>query len=123
MEELLELPGVARKTANVVLGVAYGKAEGIVVDTHVHRISRRLELTPVEDPEKIEGDLMKLIPRSKWIDFSHQMIHHGRRICKARKPLCPICSLEKVCRSKDKVLAFPASPFPTPKRGLRGAKR
>jgi endonuclease III len=123
MEELLDLPGVARKTANVVLGVAYGKAEGIVVDTHVHRVSRRLELTQEDDPAKIERALMKLIPRNKWIAFSHQMIHHGRRICNARKPLCSMCSLEKVCRSKDKVLAFPASPSPTTKRGSRGAKR
>ncbi len=120
MEELLELPGVARKTANVVLGVAFGKAEGIVVDTHVQRVARRLELTREEDPEKIERDLMKLIPRDRWISFSHQMIHHGRRICHARKPECPRCSLEKVCRSKDKVLAFPP---PGPKRGKRGSER
>ncbi len=102
MESLLELPGVARKTANVVLGVAYGKAEGIVVDTHVHRVARRLDLTEEEDAEKIERDLMALVPRERWIAFSHQVIHHGRRICKARNPLCPECPLEKVCRSRDK---------------------
>ena len=117
MEKLLELPGVARKTANVVLGVAYGKAEGIVVDTHVHRVAQRLELTGEDDPAKIERDLMALIPRERWIAFSHQMILHGRRTCKARKPLCGRCPVEKVCRSRDKVLAFPASPARARKRG------
>jgi endonuclease-3 len=107
MEELIQLPGVARKTANVVLGVAYGKAEGIVVDTHVFRVSRRLDLTTAETAEKVELDLMQLIPKRKWIGFSHQMIHHGRKTCKARKPLCHLCTIEKVCRSKDKVMAFP----------------
>jgi endonuclease-3 len=107
MEELIQLPGVARKTANVVLGVIYGKAEGIVVDTHVHRVSRRLELTGENTPEKIERDLMKLIPRDKWIVFAHQLILHGRRLCKARNPICAECSLEAVCRSKDKVPAIP----------------
>lgn len=107
MEELIELPGVARKTANVVLGVAFGKAEGIVVDTHVTRVSRRLELTKETMPEKIERDLMAFIPRSRWISFSHQMILHGRNICKARKPLCHLCPVEPVCRSKDKTTAFP----------------
>ncbi len=109
MDELIELPGVARKTANVVLGVAFGKAEGIVVDTHVTRVSRRLELTKETAPEKIEQDLMALIPRSSWIAFSHQMILHGRHICKARKPLCHLCPVEPVCRSKDKTTAFPPS--------------
>jgi endonuclease-3 len=104
MEELLILPGVARKTANVVLGVAFGKAEGIVVDTHVFRVSQRLNLTGSETPERIEADLMQVIPRNRWILFSHQMILHGRQVCKARKPLCPICPLEKVCSSKDKVV-------------------
>ena len=104
MEELIELPGVARKTANVVLGVAFGKAEGIVVDTHVARVSRRLELTKESVPEKIEQDLMALLPRSRWISFSHQMILHGRHICKARKPLCHLCPVERVCRSSDKIL-------------------
>jgi endonuclease III len=102
MEELVQLPGVARKTANVVLGVAYGKAEGIVVDTHVFRVSRRLDLSNSNTPEDIERDLMKLIPRDRWISFSHQMILHGRTTCKARKPLCPACPLENVCESEEK---------------------
>jgi endonuclease III len=104
MEELLQLPGVARKTANVVLGVAYGKAEGIVVDTHVFRVSRRLDLTDSETPENIERDLMGIIPRSRWISFSHQMILHGRATCKARNPLCIECPLERVCESGDKTI-------------------
>ncbi len=97
MSELLELPGVARKTANVVLGVAYKKAEGVVVDTHVTRLSHRLGLTRETTPEKIEKDLMKIIPQSDWIWFSHAIIHHGRRICKARNPDCPNCPLLKLC--------------------------
>jgi endonuclease III len=104
MEELLLLPGVARKTANVVLGVGFGKAEGIVVDTHVFRLSRRLDLTISDTPENIEKDLMRIIPRDKWILFSHQMILHGRNTCKARKPLCLLCPIEKQCRSNDKAL-------------------
>ena len=88
MESLLTLPGVARKTANVVLGTWFKKADGLVVDTHVHRISRRLELTPNDDSQKIEQDLMRIIPREKWILFSHQIIWHGRRLCIARKPKC-----------------------------------
>ncbi len=123
MEDLLELPGVARKTANVVLGAAFGKAEGIVVDTHVQRVARRLELTREEDPQKIELDLMRMIPRDRWIAFSHQMILHGRRICKARNPLCPMCSVEKICRSKDKQLAFPASHRAARGQGARGTRR
>jgi len=107
LDELVELPGVARKTANVVLGVAFGRAEGIVVDTHVLRVSRRLELTRETDPAKVERDLMALVPRKKWIDFSHQVIHHGRRVCRARKPLCHVCPVEKLCRSEDKTRAFP----------------
>jgi endonuclease-3 len=103
MEGLLQLPGVARKTANVVLGVAYGKAEGIVVDTHVFRVSRRLDLTDSETPENIERDLIQIIPRDRWISFSHQMILHGRTTCKARKPLCSACPVEKVCESEDKI--------------------
>ena len=94
MEKLLTLPGVARKTANVVLGSWFKKAEGVVVDTHVHRISRRLELTTQNDPQKIEQDLMKIIPREKWILFSHQIIWHGRKLCIARKPKCADCALE-----------------------------
>jgi endonuclease III len=104
MEELLLLPGVARKTANVVLGVAFKKAEGIVVDTHVYRVSRRLDLTRSETPESIERDLMKIIPGDRWISFSHEMILHGRNICKARKPLCPECPVESFCYSEDKVV-------------------
>ncbi len=119
MEELLELPGVARKTANVVLGAAYGKAEGIVVDTHVHRVSRRLELTREDDPEKIERDLMKLIPPNRWIAFSHQMILHGRQTCKARNPSCPTCCVENICHSKDKRLAFKSVTSSAAKRGSR----
>lgn len=102
MEEILRLPGVARKTANVVLGSWYGIAVGVVVDTHVMRISRRLELTKETKPEKIERDLMKIIPQDRWINFSHELIHHGRRICIARKPRCVDCTLEKLCHSKDK---------------------
>jgi endonuclease-3 len=102
MEELLTLPGVARKTANVVLGTAFGKARGVVVDTHVHRISRRLDITKADTPEKIEQDLMRVVPQAKWIDFSHQVIFHGRRCCTARKPNCAVCSLEALCYAKDK---------------------
>ena len=99
MEELLELPGVARKTANVVLGNAFGIATGVVVDTHVTRLSRRLGLTANKAPEKIERDLVELVPKKDWIDFSHLLIYHGRRICKARKPLCEACVVEKYCPS------------------------
>ena len=104
MEELLTLPGVARKTANVVLGSAYGIASGIVVDTHVQRLARRLDLSRNEDPKKIEQDLLKIIPQDKWILFSHQLIWHGRRVCQARKPRCAECSLEPVCYSRDKTI-------------------
>ena len=102
MDQLLTLPGVARKTANVVLGSWFGRAEGVVVDTHVHRISRRLELTKENDPGKIEQDLIKILPREKWIDFSHQIIHHGRAICVARTPRCAECPLETLCHAADK---------------------
>ena len=104
MEEILVLPGVARKTANVVLGTAYGIPSGIVVDTHVQRIAKRLDLTRNEDPKKIEQDLMQLIPKDKWILFSHQIIWHGRRICQARKPKCVECNLESLCYAKDKTV-------------------
>ena len=104
MEEILTLPGVARKTANVVLGTAYGIASGVVVDTHVQRLSNRLELSKNQEPKKIEQDLMKVIPQSKWIQFSHQLIWHGRRVCIARKPKCSICNLERICNSKDKTV-------------------
>jgi endonuclease-3 len=102
MHELLEIPGVARKTANVVLGTWYKIADGVVVDTHVHRISRRLELTKNDDPQKIEQDLMKVIPREKWILFSHQIILHGRALCIARSPKCVDCPLENLCHAADK---------------------
>jgi endonuclease III len=102
MDKLLTLPGVARKTANVVLGSFFKKAEGVVVDTHVHRISRRLEITTQNDPVKIEQDLMKVIPREKWILFSHQIIWHGRKLCIARKPKCADCALENICHAGDK---------------------
>jgi endonuclease-3 len=102
MEEMLRLPGVARKTANVVLGCWFGIAAGVVVDTHVLRISRRLELTRETTPEKVERDLMKIIPQDRWINFSHELIHHGRQVCIARKPRCVDCTLEKLCNSSDK---------------------
>lgn len=102
MDKLLSLPGVARKTANVVLGTWFGKAEGVVVDTHVHRISRRLELTTNSDAAKIEQDLMGAIPRDKWIIFSHQIIWHGRKLCIARRPKCAECPLENLCHAADK---------------------
>lgn len=102
MDEILQLPGVARKTANVVLGSWFGIAVGIVVDTHVMRLSRRLELTIQTTPQKIEQDLMKIIPQDRWINFSHELIHHGRQVCIARKPRCVECTLEKLCYSKDK---------------------
>jgi endonuclease-3 len=102
MEEILTLPGVARKTGNVVLGSWYGIAVGVVVDTHVMRLSRRLELTKETAPEKVEQDLMKIIPQNRWIAFSHELIHHGRQVCLARKPRCVDCTLEKLCNSGDK---------------------
>jgi endonuclease-3 len=104
MEELLTLPGVARKTANVVLGTAFGIAVGVVVDTHVMRLSRRLDLSKNTDPKKIEQDLMAIIPQDRWILFSHQLIWHGRRICQARRPKCIECNLNCVCYSKDKTI-------------------
>jgi len=105
MEELLKVPGAARKTANVVLGVAFGIASGVVVDTHVQRITHRLDLTKNEDPVKIEQDLIKLLPQNHWIQFSHQVIHFGRGICVARKPKCGECPLDPLCYAADKVLA------------------
>jgi endonuclease III len=102
MEELLSLPGVARKTANVVLGTWFKKNEGVVVDTHVTRISRRLELTTQDDARKIEEDLMLIIPRERWTDFSHEVIWHGRKLCVARGPKCADCALEKLCHAADK---------------------
>jgi len=102
MAELLTVPGAARKTSSVVLGVAYGKAEGIVVDTHVFRLSRRLGLSRSDTPQNVEQDLMKIIPHSRWIEFSHELIHHGRQICEARKPKCAACPLEQICKAPDK---------------------
>ncbi len=102
IDELTQLPGVARKTANVVLGSWYGIASGIVVDTHVGRLSRRLGLTTQTDPVKIERDLEQVIPQDHWIQFSHELIHHGRQVCIARKPRCVDCSLEKLCNAVDK---------------------
>jgi endonuclease III len=102
MAKLLSLPGVARKTANVVLGTWFGKTEGVVVDTHVHRITRRLELTKHDEAQKIEHDLMRVIPREKWIIFAHQVIWHGRKLCLARQPKCADCLLENICHAADK---------------------
>src|ERR1700746_865843 len=104
MEEILKLPGVARKTGNVVLGTGFGIAVGVVVDTHVMRLSRRLDLTKHEEPKKIEQDLMRVIPKDSWIKFSHQLIWHGRRVCVARKPRCVECNLESICYSRDKTI-------------------
>lgn len=105
IDELLKVPGAARKTANVVLGTAFGIASGVVVDTHVARISRRLDLTKEDQPVKIERDLMKSLPREKWILFAHQVIHFGREICVARNPKCSICPLAEICYAKDRVAA------------------
>ena len=105
MEDLLTVPGAARKTANVVLGTAFGIPVGVVVDTHVSRISQRLDITKESDPVKIETDLMKIVPQDKWILFAHQTIHFGRQICIARKPRCASCPLDPICYAKDKTLA------------------
>ena len=102
LAELITIPGAARKTANVVLGVCFGKGEGVVVDTHVFRIARRLGLAEGDTPEKVEQELMRVIPQNRWIDFSHQIIHHGRQVCEARKPKCDRCNLEQLCNSNDK---------------------
>jgi endonuclease-3 len=102
LDELITVPGAARKTANVVLGVCFGKAEGVVVDTHVFRIAHRLSLVKGDTAPQVEQELMKVIPKAKWIDFSHQVIHHGRQVCIARKPKCHACNLETLCHSKDK---------------------
>ncbi len=102
VEEMIELPGVARKTANVVLGSWFGIPSGVVVDTHVLRLSRRLELTKADEPVKVELDLQKVIPQDRWIQFSHELIHHGRQVCVARSPRCADCSLETECNSADK---------------------
>jgi endonuclease-3 len=102
LAELITVPGAARKTANVVLGVSYGKAEGVVVDTHVFRIARRLGLAKGDTVQEVEQELMKVLPQDRWISFSHQVIHHGRQVCIARKPKCDKCNLETLCHSKDK---------------------
>lgn len=104
MDQMLTLPGVARKTANVVLGTGYQIASGVVVDTHVQRVTQRLDLTKSTDAKKIEQDLVKVIPQDRWILFSHQIIWHGRRVCQARKPRCIECNLERLCYSKDKTV-------------------
>ena len=105
MDELLTVPGAARKTANVVLGTGFGIPSGVVVDTHVQRITQRLDLTKNTEPAKIEQDLMKTVPQERWILFSHQVIHFGRQICIARKPRCASCPLDPLCYAKDKTLA------------------
>ena len=102
LAELITIAGAARKTASVVLGVCFGKAEGVVVDTHVFRIVRRLGLAKGDTPEKVEQELMRVLPKERWIDFSHQIIHHGRQVCVARKPKCDRCNLEQLCHSEDK---------------------
>ncbi len=99
MAELITLPGVARKTANIVLSSVYGKAEGIAVDVHVKRLSGRLGLSAQVDPEKIERDLMVLVPRKYWLEFNYLLVNHGRAVCQARKPRCPACALKKICPS------------------------
>jgi len=102
MAELLTLPGVARKTANIVLSSGYGKAEGIAVDTHVRRLAGRLGLSRESDPEKIERDLMRIVPREDWLDFNSMLVDHGRKTCRARKPNCPVCPIRHICPSADK---------------------
>ena len=102
IEEMLTIPGAARKTSNVVLGTVYGIASGVVVDTHVHRIARRLDLSKEDTPEKIEKDLCKIIPKDRWILFSHQVIHHGRSLCPARNPKCAECPMDSLCYAPDK---------------------
>ena len=107
MEQVLMLPGAARKTANVVLGTGFGIASGVVVDTHVQRVARRLDLTREEEPVRIEKDLMQVIPQEKWILFSHQLILHGRALCIARNPRCAECGLDPLCYAKDKTVGPP----------------
>jgi len=120
MEELLTLPGVARKTANVVLGVGYGIASGVVVDTHVYRLSRRLGLTRAKTPVDIEQDLMKIVPREEWILLAHLLIHHGRRVCVARKPRCAICPVRDLCPSAPYFLSGALPPW---ERGEPAARK
>jgi len=120
MDELLSLPGVARKTANVVLGVGYGLAEGIVVDTHVYRVSHRLGLTRSGTPVEVERDLMRIVPRDEWILFAHLLIFHGRRICIARAPRCPVCPVQDLCPSAP---IFLSGRVPAREAARRGTKR
>lgn len=125
MDELLTLPGVARKTANVVMGNAFGDVEGVVVDTHVGRLSRRLGLTDSDDPVKIEQELMALLPQRDWLDLSHMMIMHGRAVCQARKPLCDQCTLVPLCPTGQSTLGVavgaPATAAAKTKRAARKA--
>jgi endonuclease-3 len=124
MEEMLTLPGVARKTANVVLGTAFGLAEGIAVDTHVRRLSGRLGLTRHDDPVKIERDLMALVPRDGWINISHRLILHGRQVCHARRPNCPSCTLQDLCPSASVAERSPALPrIQNPKSKIQNSER
>ena len=121
MDELTSLPGVARKTANVVMGNAYGVIEGVVVDTHVGRLSRRLGLTDSEDPVKVEQELMALLPQPDWLDLSHMMIYHGRAICLARKPLCAECALAPLCPTGQAELGqAPSVASAAPSKKVRG---
>lgn len=123
MVELIALPGVARKTANVVMGNAYGIVEGVVVDTHVGRLARRLGLTQSEDPVQVEQDLMALLPHSDWLDFSHLLIYHGRAICQARRPMCEECMLRAICPTGQESLATVSAAAPAaPKRAGRARK-
>lgn len=119
MDELIELPGVARKTANVVLGNAYGVASGIAVDTHMIRVARRLGLTREKDPVKIEKDLCEIVPKKQWIHFPHLVADHGRAVCKARSPLCLDCVLRELCPSRDIYTKNPRTAAPTPKAGAK----
>lgn len=121
MEELIALPGVARKTANVVMGNAFGVVEGVVVDTHVGRLSRRLGLTESEDPVKVEQELMALLPPRDWLDLSHMLIMHGRAVCQARKPLCASCTLAPLCPTGQATLGAPELVATKPKRGTSKA--
>ena len=105
MEKLITLPGVARKTANIVLSTCFGKAEGIAVDTHVRRLAERLGLSKNEDPVKIEQDLMSIVPKKDWLDFNYMIVNHGRKVCKARKPLCDECVIRKFCPGKNLVVS------------------
>jgi endonuclease-3 len=122
MDELTSLPGVARKTANVVLGNAYGIVDGVVVDTHVGRLAQRLGLTSSDEPAKIEQDLMALVPREDWLGLSHMLIYHGRAVCQARKPLCEQCALCSLCPTGQQLSAAPAV-VATPARQARGARK